>query len=488
MIFWKNCFLVLLFISFSLITIQYSKAQSTTIVIEQNDSLTNVIKGGIPSKNNIGVLLDSEWSINTNDSINPYYRDANGLIQLPFIWQPFGNNISFRDTIIYDPLFLPVVFDGNILPSDLDFLSKETPKPSIEYHLIAPDSTFTPYLEKNKEVQEIRSKYYINNPTKVKFNAFKFDGIPSIDQEVIQKKNPFKELISTTNSPTEMIIPEIQKYEIKQVFWTVQGEHELKASLSKISANWNGTGGDDYYDVQNYHRITLNYKKKKLSFKNTFEWRLDLQNTPADTVHKIYIQNDYIRIYNVLGIDAYKKWSYTIKSETKTPLFSSYPQNSTQKKNALFSPLIITAGIGMSYNLEKASKNVKSRKMKFSADLSPLSINYTFIGDKGVDGTNFGVDDGHRSKLDLGSSVNLSIVYDLNYMIRMESRFKYFTNYKRVIAESENKFSLQLNRYLSASINLYGRYDDGIGIENKLSTIGYFQYNTKFGFGLNYKW
>jgi hypothetical protein len=70
-------------------------------------------------------------------------RDEKGLLILKKDWMPFDDHVSFRDTVIFDPVFLPVVFDGKILPSDMDFLSKKSESDTkSEFHLISPDSTF----------------------------------------------------------------------------------------------------------------------------------------------------------------------------------------------------------------------------------------------------------------------------------------------------------------------------------------------------------
>lgn len=265
------------------------------------------------------------------------------------------------------------------------------------------------------------------------------------------------------------------------------GEHSLQINQNQYSDNWYA-GGNNNYSVINYHKILLNYKKDKVSWNNTIEWKLNFQKTPADTLHNLSISEDYLRAYSVVGLSLNSKWSYTLTNEIKTPLFRSYKINSSNPKSALFSPLVVNTGIGMTYSLSRNSKVDKYRKLALSFDLSPLSINYTFVGDDAVDETNFGVTKGKKAKLDIGSTYNANLTYNYNRNATLSSRLKYFTSYSKVIVESENKFNFAFTRLLSSTIYLYLRYDDGVASSKRDASLGYFQYNELIGFGLNYNW
>ena len=71
----------------------------------------------------------------------------------------FDASVTFSDTIIVDPIFMPLVFRGNHLPEDLSFIPKDplaphfTPKP-----LYTPDSIFTEYVRR-KETTERTAEY-----------------------------------------------------------------------------------------------------------------------------------------------------------------------------------------------------------------------------------------------------------------------------------------------------------------------------------------
>ena len=431
--------------------------------------------------------IDTAYANQLSDSSFLPMRDQRGLLVLVNNWTPFPENMTFRDTVILDPVFLPVIFDGEILPDNLDFLSKKSDSIE-EFHLIPKESTFAPELDRVQQILKMRKYYFMNNPQRIRISTSNFvDSEKLKEASIVEKKNVFKELL-TTDDAVSIYKPDVEKIEIKPVYWLKNGEHSLQINQNSFSPNWSA-GGNNNFSVLNYHKITLNYKKNKITFNNTIEWKLNLQQNSADTLHKVNITDDYLRTYSVLGISAFiKKWSYTAALEIKTPLFDGFSINSKNKARALFSPLQLNTGIGMGYTLENTSKKDKFKKTKLTFDLSPISLNYTMIGDESVDETKFGVEKGKKSKLDFGSTVNANLIINFNRFSGFTSRLKYFTNYEKVLMESENKFTMSFNRYLSSSVYYYLKFDDGVGFANRSKGWGYFQYNEVLGFGLSYTW
>jgi hypothetical protein len=414
-------------------------------------------------------------------------RDEKGLLIPENNWIPFTENVTFRDTVIFDPAFLPVIFDGRILPDDMDFMPKKSDSPG-DFRLIPEKSTFAPELARMQHAQNMRRLYYMSNPQRIRLSAFNFVASEVLrDAAVVERRSVFKDLL-TTDDAIAIARPELEKIEIRPVFWITHGEHSLQVNQNSISPNWN-TGGNNNFNMLNYHKITLNYKKNKISFNNTIEWRLNMQQNSDNELRSINITDDNLQINSVLGISAFiKKWSYTITLETKTPLFNGYPVNSENKVRAILSPLQTNAGIGMEYKMEKVSKEDRYKKTTLSFDLAPFSLNHTFVGDKDVEVTRFGVEKDKRSRLDFGSTIKANLSVNFNRFSRFTSRLTYFTNYERALMESENRFNMSFSRFLSASLYYYLRFDDSVGHANKRKGWGYFQYNQQAGFGLSYTW
>lgn len=490
---YSHYLLYILVLFFTTMPITYAQNTDVKSTKTSKDSITS-IKHHVKGTSTIIKKTAIPDSLQLPDSllsiIHTVPRDSNGLIIVPRNnWVPFSEYTSFLDTILIEPVFLPVVFDGKLLPDNLDFMesSKDMDYGIEPFYLISPDSTFTKQLQHIDAIQNARRSYYMNNPRKIKLNALTFSGAPVIAQEVVKKKNPFQELIST-EKPIGIARPDIEKIGIRQKFWIMRGEHNLQFSMNKFSEKWSG---DNNYTLVNYHKFTLNYKKKRLAFNNTIEWRLNLIQTDDNNdniIHKIRVTDDYFRTYSTVGIDAYKNWSYSANLEAKTPLFNRFNATDDNKTRAIFSPLEINSGIGMRYNIEKKSTTNKYRKFNLSTDISLLSIDYKFVGDGLIDQKQFGIEEDKKSVANYGSTFNINMSYSHNRLTSFSSRLKYFTTYDKVQIEFENTINFKLNDYFSTSLYYYLKYNDDIPVANKDDKYGYFMYNGRLAFGLSYNW
>lgn len=452
-----------------------------------NQSVIKTTRDTLLPELNIHQIIDSVLISLKSQKLNSMARNADGTLAIPAAdWVPFGNEVGFRDTVIINPAFLPVVFDGKILPDKLTFLSPDEGKDSSPYRILSPDSTFVPELKRAKEIAALRRNFYRNYPREIRLSTSGFSDLSQINSDV-RSKSPMQELLSTDDA-ISITAPTIDKLSIKQVYWVVNGDHQLQISQNSISDNW-AAGGTSSFSIINQHRVTANYKKNKISFNNTLDWKLNMQRTPADTVHSNNVTLDYLEISNVLGLDAFiRKWSYTVSSNLKTPLFNIYPINSTKKTSALLSPMQWNVGLGMSYTLTKISKSDKHNNISLTTNISPISINYVYVRDSKVNGATYGLDAGEKSKLNFGLTVKTDMTYSINRYASYIAKLKFFTDYGNTTVESENKLNYSLNRYLSMSVSLYLTYDDRVAMDKKDDKWGYFQYNQMLGFGLAYKW
>lgn len=416
-----------------------------------------------------------------------YNRKSNGtlMLQIDPAKSPNLYGLTFRDTMIINPLFLPMVFTGKILPTDLSFYP--TSKVS-QYRgsLINLDKTFKPLLNDMLFVNDIRRDYYKNYPERIKYSIADFENVAKVNDksDVTERFNPFKELISTERNAS-LNAPDVETVKIKRLYWVRSGEHSLQLSQNYFSDNWH-RGGTSNLNINNYHVFRANYDKNKVKFNNTLEWRLSLTSSPEDTLRDYRIGDDLIRYYGTLGIDAFlKKWAYSTNLEAKSQIFDSYPPNSKTLRSALLSPLYVNFGVGMRYSLDKKIENHMNRRVRLSIDLSPISLNYKYVGNENVDVRRYGIPEGDNSLLEIGSTINANLKFDITKYISWDSRFKYFTSYKNVLAEFENTLNMSLSQYFSTRLYLHLRYDDGVPPDPTYKLI---QVNELLSFGLNFRW
>ena len=420
-------------------------------------------------------------------------RDENGLLLVENDWAPFPDYITFRDTVIFEPAYLPVVFDGKVLPENIDFRTKEAAQ-SEEFHLISPDSTFAPLIKRIGKVEGLRRFYYMNNPQKIRLNAFAFDETSVIEEKSVEQRSPFKDLI-TAEKPIDFTTPEIEKIKIKPVFWLKNGEHRLQLSYNTYSDKWNG---DNNFDLFSHQKFNIDYKKRKIRFNNLIEWRLQLKQLTSvedkdkeenKNKGKINILDDYLRTYSTFSLEAfYKKWFYSTNLEMKTPVFSRRATDANRTyQRAFLTPFELNLGVGMRYETETTSKRDKYRKFKVSTDLSLLSLNYKYARHDSIQAKNFGIEEG-KSQTDFGSTFNVNLSYSHNRYTKFTTRIKYFTNYERVYFECENSVDFAINNYFATTFYLYIKADDSLSPENRDRKLKFFSYNAMFRFGLTYTW
>lgn len=424
-------------------------------------------------------------SRNPLDSI--YVRNERGILQLPEnYYNPDAlRGLTFRDTLFYNPLFLPMIFNGRMLPRDISFYN-----PDKDYEpgkLIDKDKTFEPRLERSDFIQKIRRNYYTDHPDRVKYSILNFESLPQVatDDEIVRETfNPFRELLRSETAYS-LEAPGVELTTINRKYWVRSGEHSFQFAQNYFSDNWH-KGGTNNLNFNSYHVLRANYKKDKVRFNNTLEWRLSVFNAPDDSLREYRIGNDLIRYYGDFGLDAFAKgWSYSMNMEAKSQLFNSYPTNSNQLRSALLSPLYVNAGVGLKFNLDKKSEKVRGRRVRWDLALAPISLNFKYVSNDSVDVVRFGIPENKKYNLDMGTTVTSILKYDITRYITWDSRLTYFTSYDKVEAEFENSLNMALSNAFSTRVYLNVRFDDGVPPHPDLK---YLQYNQTLSFGLNYKW
>ena len=460
--------------------------QDSTLLPVHTDADSTVIEElvELPKKESVFTPPRLKTSL---DSL--YTRKDDGTIELPeqlFPYDLYIGSLSFQDTMFYNPLFVPVVFTGRVEPADSVFVKPKEEEDKLKGILIPSDETFAPNLEKHAFTNKVRGHYFREQPADIKLSTSALSGLrpAASDQDVSKEYNPFKELLSSQTSYS-LDRPDVEGTKIDRVYWIKTGDHSLQFSQNYLSPNWH-RGGTSNLNINSNHVIDINYQKDKVKFNNRIEWRLSIYNAPDDSLRDYRIGNDMFRYYGDFGLDAFlKSWSYSTNLEAKTQIFKSHQSNKNELRSAFLSPLYVNAGIGMKYNLDKRSKTVRNRRVRLSVALSPLSLNYRYVGNNEVDRNRYGIPEGDKSLLDKGSTITSNMTYDFTKYITWESRFKYFTNYSKVEAELENTLTMSLTRMFSTKLYLNLRFDDSVPSHEDYK---YLQINEVLSFGLNYKW
>jgi len=392
--------------------------------------------------------------------------------------------LMFRDfNPAYFRMFVPFTYYYAPISSlsTVDWETSRLDKDSIHLCLgpLPSDSThFNTYLQTNQIVNRALLSAYTKDYRWVKTTEDKV-----MSREVFRE---FKPSIPQETHVVNLFEPEPMKDVSRKPslklhrpnWWIHGGSYSLQFTQNYVTNNWY-QGGQSTNTVLGSLAFNANYNdKEKVIWENLFEGRLGITSSPSDTVHNYLVYSDLLRVYSKLGIQATKRWYYTITGELNTQFCNAYSKNSTVLQSAFFAPANFTFTVGMDFKYNKKALN-------FSLLLSPAAYSMRYVGNSKVNEVNFGLKQGDDFLHNIGSKVTTTWTLTLFKSISWSSRAYYFTNYKRGEAEWENTVNFNFNRYISAQLFAKGRFDDSTTRSKK---HGYFQYKEYLSFGLHYSW
>lgn len=260
-------------------------------------------------------------------------------------------------------------------------------------------------------------------------------------------------------------------------FWTIGGDYYLQFLQNYVSDNWY-KGGESNYSVLGRVTMFANYNnKQKVKWDNKVEMRLGYQTSKGDTVHTLKTSDDMIRYTGKLGLQASRKWYYTIQLIGQTQFTHGYKSNDKTVYSDFFSPFNLNLSVGMDYNVDWFN-----HRLKGSAHLAPLAFNWKYVGRASL-ATRYGLDEGKHGMTDYGSECTFDLSWQIADNIKWKTRLWGYTTYKRAEIEWENTITFQFNRYISTNIFLYPRFDDGV---KRKDDDSYWQFKEFMSVGFSY--
>ena len=457
---------------------------------ENNDFVTEAkLKEKEKAKNS---AHRAETAVKT-DTIAAYVKK-----QVPKLdYVPFDDRTSFGDTIIVNPIFMPFVFDGEVLPDDYQLYDPDLHKKGrdFSYHYTTAED---PLFKKEKTTQKIhhdlRNYVTLNNPTDIKYST---QSLPNDIPVAVEITRPslLTRLIEIDEAPIvnsgspDGFVPKIK-------YWLVKGNSSVQFSQNYLSPNW-AAGANSSVNLISVNELTADYdNKKRFIFTNYLLYRLSLTNAQGDTMHTIRIGEDVFRYKPKIGLKAAKnnKWYYTISGTLETQFLKNYQSNSNTLNTAFLAPLVANIGLGMDYKTTKTFPADKYKILTIHANLAPISITYKYTNRPELNLTGYGFKPDQRSFYKVGTTVDINTTCNFTRFIRWDSKLYLFTTYKDVDMYFENTFDFAINRYFSTRIYLNLKYNSASeryekkAEEDKNYPHTRLQMNELISFGFNYTW
>lgn len=430
------------------------------------------------------------------NSLNAQNQSAEGLSPEAKSWListmepwPEGKYKSIQEAMIDNKFFPPLlVFRGGLFPElDSTFnLSNDLTFPSSFVNNDKQSVQMFRHYQFLKSLDELVYRRMLSNPHIFKYSISQLPATNVKVESIDVSKEQVKIEINNAKPIKELIDP-IVKYKPNRRYWTLKFEPDIKFSHNRSSKNWHQGSDINSLNLYLLSISTFKYERDKIALTNTLKTWLTLNNAPNDTLRKFIIINDEFRLNSVFELKAIKRWSYSLSAEIFTPMGNHYIANTKNKNLAFLTPLILTNGIGMTYNLVPKFKK-PDRSLNLKLTINPLAFQFKYNGDTTVI-NGFPRDASGKIKYEQHSfGPNLELTKDgrFNKSLTFKTKYTYFTNYEKVTCHMDNSFDYSLNKYFSIKLQIILRYDDGI--KRKEDIKSYWQINEVLTFGFKYTW
>ena len=370
-----------------------------------------------------------------------------------------------------------------------DSLRQETLTDGRYYRLFAPatfyhsgaNKSLSLHPETGDEVtdaiDEAMMSLYMRRPDLIRNTESHLNQVGSVREDVNQEVKQNVEMVEHVEPlPDEPEVVPVGIVITKPNFWKFKGDGFLQFLQNYVSDNWY-KGGESNYSAVGAVTLEMNYNDKdKYTFENKLEMKLGCQTSRSDTVHKFKTNNDLLRLTSKFGVQASKKWYYSLQLLAYTQFTKGYKSNDPFVYSDFCSPFDMNIGIGMEYKL-----NTLKGKLTGTLNFLPLAYNFRYVGRNDLLDRN-GMD-GKHTKHEFGSQFTGEIKWAIVDQILWKSRLYAYTSYRRALIEWENQIEFKVTKYISANLFLYPRFDDAGVSDDKM---GYWQFLEYSSLGLSY--
>ena len=330
-------------------------------------------------------------------------------------------------------LFLPLTYYGNVAEK-----------------LFTRDRSDNPILSELMHLYLTRPDLVRGTDRMVQQQQTKLDDInaPIHHDPTLVEKVP-ETPVEPTTVPVEVMVK-------RPNFWTFNGDYALQFLQNYVSGNWY-RGGESNYSALASLVMQANYNnKQKLKWENRLELKYGLQSSRSDSLHSFKSTEDLIRLTSKLGLQATKRWYYTVQFIGNTQFSRSYRSNDPKVYSAFAAPLNINLSIGMDYSVDWMN-----HRLKGNFHLAPLAYNMKYT--RMLELTRrLGIKDGNHFLHDFGSEFTVDLEWKMMESLTWRTRLYGYSTYKRTELEWENTFTFRFNRYISSRVFIYPRFDDGV--------------------------
>lgn len=234
--------------------------------------------------------------------------------------------------------------------------------------------------------------------------------------------------------------------------WRKEATVMLQLTQNYVSPNWY-QGGNSSFAMLGIAKGSIGYYSDRFTWENTGEFRAGFSTISGDSLHKVNTTDDQLRLYSKAGYRVYDKLYVMANADYEMHFFPTFKENSKEIKSGFASPLKLNMSIGLDYRPVEG----------LSIIVSPFNYKMVHVMDTlRMRQTDFSVPVGQRTLNDVGSSIRVEYLWKPVREVQLETKFFFYTNYRRVELDLEVNCDFIINRYFSARVMLHPRYDNTV--------------------------
>ncbi len=276
--------------------------------------------------------------------------------------------------------------------------------------------------------------------------------------------------------------------ETKPSNWNSGGRASFNFQQISLS-NW-AAGGQNSIAFNSGMTAFMNYKTpdNRITWENAIDLAYGLINQEHQRTAK---SNDKIDISTKFGRRASEFWSYSSLLRFRTQFAQGFRRpTDTIKISDFMAPAYLDISVGMDHKFDD----------NINFYISPLAGRVIYVLDDELSERGaFGVEPGENRRYEFGGFFRIRFRATLMENITADSRLEFFSNYldkpQNLNVDSDTKIIMQINRHISAELQIQIRYDENTAIRVDTtgdgtldSTIGpRVQIKQVFGMGLQYR-
>lgn len=419
----------------------------------------------VPSRADSIIAAYSDSLLQTVNNIYQVSVDSDAEVKLttpsPYLFRLFCNGT------VYDAALHQEMGYGDAKVDTFNYVTKTLPSLG--------DKTDTQLLL-NTAINSQLSKAYVTFP-----RTF------SSTEDALDQAGTLRNELSTTIQEdvklAEEVVPEVPDIVIEQVepevkkpnFWECKGNGSLQFSQNFFTENWY-QGGTKSYSMLVALTLEAHYNdKQKLQWDNVLDAQLGFQ-TMENSTPKFRATTDLLRFTTKIGYKMAKNWNYAGRIILESQPFPIYSNDGKKITSTFASPLIAKTSVGIDWKL-----NLK--RFTSSLYLAPVEYNLTYVHRPDIR-PRYGMNEDQPTKHEWGPNITLTYEWRIWDNISWNARLYWFSNFKLTRIEWENTFNFTINKYLSAKLFLYPRFDDS-STKYYSEDNNYFMFKEWLSLGLN---